>query len=240
MKKPSGYREAQGEEATENNHGGAHGDYDIGTLAQAFGRHRKAIRLYKKEIARTSYFKAHYNLGVIFQGQKKWAAAIEEYRKALRRNPRLHQAWNNLGICYGRLEIHKKAIGAFSKAIKLSRKDPMYVTNLGIAHAYSGAYKRAIATLRKALTLAPTNIEALKQLGYLLIDQDLSLTEGMQLLRKAARISSNDPLIIASLGLGHLKMGRVGQAKRLAQKAKRLAPKDRFVLEQVRKIHRVS
>jgi Flp pilus assembly protein TadD len=75
-------------------------------------------------------------------------------------------------------------------------------------------------------------------LGYLLLEEKETLSEGIRLLRKAQRTNPSDPQALASLAAGYLHLGRPEEAAKLVRKAKRLAPQDAFVLEQVRRIQK--
>lgn len=215
-----------------------HPHYDLGTLSQGLGAYRKAVWHYKKEIKLTGYYKAHYNLGVILQERKRYRDAIGEFRKALRRNPRLHEAYNNLGYCYFHLGNCEDAVSAYSKAVNLRRRDPTYLTNLGRAYARAGRYQEAVATMRRAMVLAPDHLATRTVLGYLLLERKETLSEGIRLLRAANRSNPSDPQVLASLASGYLNLGRLQEAAELLRKAKGLAPKDAFVLEEVRRSHR--
>jgi Flp pilus assembly protein TadD len=211
-----------------------HPQYDLGVLAQAAKRYSSAIRHYRKEIAQSGYHKAHYNLGVILQTCERYGKAIEEFEKATFGDPRLHEAYNNLGVCFSRLGQFRRALRAFAKAVRLKKGDAAYLANFGRTYKCVGQHEKAIATLRKAVAITPTHWPAVTLLGYMLLDRDRTVSEGIELLRKALRARPRDAQTLASLAIAHLKYGRLGSAARLADKAERIAPHDAFVKEQVR------
>jgi tetratricopeptide (TPR) repeat protein len=215
-----------------------HTHYELGVLAQEFGRNRKAIAEYKKEIARTDYYKAHYNLGTVLEQQRRYAEAIKEFKKVIQRCPSFYLAYNYIGLIYAELKQYANAIKAYSRAIQLNKRDPIPICNLGLAYDKSGQYRKASAAFRKALTLAPRHLDALKNLGDLLICEGISVTEGLNLLQKAKRITPDDPEVLACLAVGYLKQGRQSQATKSARRAQELAHNNSFVLERVRMVKR--
>jgi Flp pilus assembly protein TadD len=118
--------------------------------------------------------------------------------------------------------------------VRLKKGDASYLANFGRAYKCVGQHEKAVATLRKAVAIAPTDWPAVTLLGYVLLDRDRTVSEGIELLRKALRARPRDAQTLASLAIAHLKLGRLGSAARLANKAEEIAPRDAFVTEQVR------
>ena len=216
----------------------SHPHYELGSLAQGIGWYQKAIHEYKREIAQTNYYKAHYNLATILKEQRKYSEASKEFNKAVKRNPKMAEAYNNLGIIYTERKSINLAVRAFSKAIRIKRTDPTFLFNLGFAYAQAAQFHKAIDAFRKAIKIAPRNLDVLKNLGYLLIDQEISVSEGLGLLREALRRAPKDGQILAGLAVGYMKQKQFVEAKQIAAKAKQLRPKDRFVSEQVARVTR--
>lgn len=215
---------------------GRHGHYDVGTVAQGVGRVRRAIAEYKREIRLSNYYKAHYNLGVIYEERGRHQAAMDEYKAAIRLHPTLADAHNNLGRIYSRRGQYDKAIKEYLRAARLDRREPLYPINLGIALVKSGERRRAIRHFRRALRLDPKNVDAMVNLGFVLIDRPGSISEGIEVLKKALRVLPRGPFVLAGLAIGYLRLGKVALAKRLARRAVRLAPKDAFVTKHTRRI----
>ena len=124
--------------------------FDLGALAHGLGQHRKAVLYYRKEIAQSNSSKAHYNLGVLFHHRKRYHAAADEYKKAIKGNSQLHEAYYNLGLCCKKLEQFNQAISAFKRAVKLCPNDLSYVLNLAVVYVDAGSYERAVAMFKKA------------------------------------------------------------------------------------------
>ena len=112
------------------------------------------------------------NLGRQFLNEKKYEAAIREYKKALWHNPNLAEAHNGIGYAYtmqGRLE---KAVQAQQMAIQLKPQMAEAYAGLGLIRLKraevsqsEGDYEIAFSAYRKATELKPEFPEALLNLG---------------------------------------------------------------------------
>jgi tetratricopeptide (TPR) repeat protein len=54
------------------------------------------------------------------KAQKSYATALEEFRRAVDKDPSLFQAWNYVGYCQRHLGRYDDALGAYDKAIELN------------------------------------------------------------------------------------------------------------------------
>ncbi len=96
----------------------------IGQYCQIIKNKLSCLRL---DSAQTSIEKLIYNfpknpVGYYFQGvcdfaQRDHASAIENYKKALKLNPRFAKAYFNLGVCYYLLDKWDMALICFGKAL---------------------------------------------------------------------------------------------------------------------------
>jgi len=84
--------------------------------------------------------------------------AIEHYRKALTKNPRLHGAWSRLGTAYkdkACKECRGLAVQAFLRAEQVDPTDPQARRELGYVYKEDGKRAQAIAQFKKYLELKP-------------------------------------------------------------------------------------
>ncbi len=135
-----------------------------GKLAEAEKHFRRALALHPKSA------EAHANLGLVFLYRKNWDAAIAELKKALRLDPTLTEAQYNLGFAYlGKNGSYPEAASAWEKAVRI---DPLYTSahfNLGLALWKLNRIPAAVAQFRIVISQNPSDAEAQKYLGKLLL-----------------------------------------------------------------------
>lgn len=107
-------------QATENNYKAYHG---LGMAYYRLGDEIQAIEHISHSLALKKNDRAHNDLGVIYMGQNKFAAAEGEFRKAVRLKPDNAQLHNNLGAALASQGRFREAIPEFQEALRL---DPAY------------------------------------------------------------------------------------------------------------------
>lgn len=117
--------------------------------------------------AKNSHVKpeAMYQLGRYYQGQNRFAEAINAYQKALNTDANFVEAYNGIGVVYSRQGKYPEAIAAFQSAIKIAPKAAHLYSNMGYAYYLQGQYVDAVKALQQATTLDPSNQRALNNLG---------------------------------------------------------------------------
>lgn len=106
-----------------------------------------------------------YQLGRYYQGQNRFAEAVNAYQKALNADAGFVEAYNGIGVVYSRQGKYPEAIAAFQSAIKLAPKAAHLHSNMGYAYYLQGQYADAVKALQQATALDPTNQRALNNLG---------------------------------------------------------------------------
>jgi protein O-mannosyl-transferase len=104
---------------------------------------------------------AHYNLGLILQGQNRLQEAAQQYAQtiAVATDPlELAQAHNNLGIVYMTANNYPAATMELSKAIALNPMEQNSYIGRGMIEAQSWNFDAAIADFSSAARIAPTPI----------------------------------------------------------------------------------
>lgn len=89
-----------------------------------------------------NYPDAHYNLGLIYAGQKRFDEAVNEFQSALKLNPDYGRAYNNLGLAYMKQGKIDDAVIHFKKAIDMNPDNENYRKNLDKASALRGTNTR--------------------------------------------------------------------------------------------------
>jgi tetratricopeptide (TPR) repeat protein len=84
----------------------------------------------------------------------------------------------------------------------------------GIGYIYSdaGFYDEAETHLRRALSLDPRNPERMNDLAWFLIDNDIKVNEGVDIIEKALDLEPEDPYYLDTRGWGLYKQGRYEEA----------------------------
>lgn len=116
---------------------------------------------------------------------------------------------------------YKKAKIYAKKALD-STKDYHYLGVLAIIEFEESSDKRqiapsVIAKLKKALQSAPNHL-FYNYLGYLLIDYDINVADGIKYVKLALKLSPNNPAYLDSLAWGYYKQGDCQNAKTLMDK----------------------
>lgn len=96
----------------------------------------------------------------------------------------------------------------------------------GTAREQLGMWDTAEPDLRAALAEQPENATILNYLGYSNVSRGLNLTEGFELIRKAAYREPRSGFIIDSLGWAHYQLGEYEQAVIYLERAVELEPGD--------------
>lgn len=106
----------------------------------------------------SNYAKPHYNLGSLYQADKKFDQAEKEYLIALSFSPKFALAFNNLARLYMRREKYEKAIPLLKKALDLPQSNETQYAlnkNLALALLKQGLNEEAKIYVEKAIALDP-------------------------------------------------------------------------------------
>lgn len=119
----------------------------------------------EKEQALTAWDYIRRGLRAKAEGQME--EAIQEYSKAIDKDPRNAAAYNNRGIVYDDLEQYKRAIEDYDKAIELNPNNVLAYNNRGVAYDNLGEYEKAIEDYDKAIKLDPDYAAAYNNRGVI-------------------------------------------------------------------------
>ena len=104
-------------------------------------------------------------------------------------------------------------------SILLSR---LYTDRSGVYYQMN-RQKEMIDDLQKAISLNDKNVEALNSLGYELIDKEIDVAKGLELVQKANQLAPQKAYITDSVAWGYYKSGQYEKAVRFAETAVRQA-----------------
>ena len=108
-----------------------------------------------------------YNGGLEHLAEGNYAAAVEQFRSAIRLDRNLYDAYFNLAVTYQRMSLHSKAITILKDLIMRSGSRPAYFYALGNSYFYTENYDSAEDAFRRALKLDPDHAKSLFSLGIL-------------------------------------------------------------------------
>jgi tetratricopeptide (TPR) repeat protein len=98
------------------------------------------------------------NLGVAYNGLKRFADGASAYEKAIELNPQQFITWGNLGEAQyyeGRkseaLQAYRKAVELATEQLKVNPRDPDVLSNLANYHSVLGDRDLAMLYLKQAL-----------------------------------------------------------------------------------------
>jgi tetratricopeptide (TPR) repeat protein len=117
----------------------------------------------------SSFSLVHINLGAALEEKNKVQDAIDQYREAVRLDPRNAKAHYDLGTIIGKQGNYDEAISHLKIAAEIDSNNPLVHNNLGLALSFSGNYELAIDHFKEALRINPNYAGAKKNLSYALM-----------------------------------------------------------------------
>lgn len=152
--------------------------------------------------------RTHFAAGRLLEGKQQFDKAIEQYRIAIKKDPKFVEVHNRLGVIYGLLNLSTEAEASLNTAIELKPDSPHLVNNLGFEFLRQKRFRRAEKEFRRALDMSPAFLKARGNLAVSLAAQkrfDDALTE--------FRMMLPEPDAVYNLGLALKAHGRYGEAR---------------------------
>ena len=116
----------------------------MGNIMQDYGRNEDAEFMFNSALTvNPSFYKAHYNLGIIHLANNQPYLAIENFKLAIKYNKEFAPAHYNLGCAYLKVNQLKKAKTAFIDAIFYNPNVADYHYNLAYVYKQLGKEKDA-------------------------------------------------------------------------------------------------
>ena len=161
------------------------------------------------------HVRAHYLLGYIYMGRRRYNKAVQHFKRAAEIEPQFHDAKNSLGATYLAMERWRDALGIFEELIE----EPMY-TSPELAHNNAGwalynlrRYPQALDHFRMAVFLKPQFCLGYNNLGLTLSAQG-SRNEAFKQFHKAVEMCP------ANYAEPHFNLGRLYQESGAADQAR--------------------
>jgi tetratricopeptide (TPR) repeat protein len=198
--------------------------YYLGLICWSRQQDEAAAEFWDRAVnLRANFPEANFMLGEALRKNRRTEASVEFYKRALDQDPSKFVYYARLGGVY-------IVLGQPGPAGEVFRRGVLRFPKLAEAHYFAGISARAMADydtadaeLRKSLALETNNVNALAQLGFVLLERD-RMTEAETVLRRA--IAINDKHFYASYDLGRLlvKSRKYDEALPVLQHATILKP----------------
>ncbi len=170
-----------------------------------------------------TYDMAQYNLGKIYQKQRKWDKAIEAFEAAVQRAPSNANYHYDLGEMYLEAKQLDKAEGALKKASELEPKLFKAHWRLGEVYKQLERPKDADAALRKAIEANARLDKPFVALGYLYMEYDAA-KEAAQVFSECVRANEMSAECFNGWGLALKDLKQYEQATTQFKHALELEP----------------
>ena len=144
-------------------------------------------------------FKAHNNLGTVYEDKMELETAVTSYRRALEISPDASPVHYNLGHALQRQGQLKAAIDAYEASLVPGTDNADTYYNIGHAHHDLGNLEAAESAYRQAIESDPDHYQAWSSLGNILFDQS-RMTDAEKHFRHALEINPNSAADYFNLG----------------------------------------
>lgn len=155
--------------------------------------------------------------------------AIQEFRQALRLDPKNVNVLNSLGVCFGVQQNYPKALTAFRAALKNNPREILALYNAGLVNLLLDQREEALALWLKAAPLGPDVFELHFQAGKLLLESG-NPEKALPLLQRAAALKPESAVVQRLLGDTFRAQRLLEEAVGPYKKALRLHPNDAHAL----------
>ncbi len=189
-----------------------------------YWRNSETLFRHTTQVTRNNYL-AYNNLGFYLSGQGRVAEAMQNYRMALKIDPKYEDAHNNLGYALAGQKKYAEAIVEYEAALRVKPKHVEVHNNLGNALAETGKPEAAIEHYRIALNQKPDHADAHNNLGIALAMQG-KLDEAVIHFRDAIRYKPNYASAHSNLGNALAIQHNLKEAIKEYQESLRLNPED--------------
>ncbi len=114
--------------------------------------------------------KAHFDLGVKMGEQGKYTEAVDEFGKALEKDPQQPGILSRQAEAYAKLGKNEEALAAYEKAIGLNPNDAESLTNMGVVLNKLGKVAESQDAFKKAAAIPGASAQSLYNLGATLFN----------------------------------------------------------------------
>ena len=194
--------------------------YYLGQLNEAKNVDEAALQSYRKVQSGEYAFPALMRLAHLLNKTGKQLEARQQLQQAKAENDQ--QRAQLLMFEAKILRDAKQMDAAYQVLLQGLEKMPDYPDLLyeaGMLADQMGQHETFERMARKLIQIRPDYAHGYNALGYSLLDRNVRLSEGMQLVEKAHRLAPDDPAIMDSVGWGHYRMGDLSKSEEFLRRA---------------------
>ena len=197
----------------------------LGNALMKQARYAEAEQVVRQAIALKPEFPhLHEDLGSIFAMQQRFAEAEPCFREAIRLEPRLPLVHRKLGETLAALGRVHEADAAFEEFFEQDEDKGRVAT--AIDHMRAGQKEEAIEALRGALRESPDNVDAMRCLAHIYIQDKERLSDAEALLRNATSLAPDYSAAWMLLGNLLLELGRHAESVVAFSRVTELEPRN--------------
>lgn len=116
---------------------------------------KKEVEKAEKRKETSAEVQAFFDAGLKLAEEKKYAEAIEEFKKALEKDPEQPNIIGNMADCYSKMDKNEEALALYQKAIAISPNEAALHTNMGVVLSKMGKSAESQEAFKKAASLNP-------------------------------------------------------------------------------------
>jgi eukaryotic-like serine/threonine-protein kinase len=159
---------------------------------------------------------AHATLAAVkYYGDWDWAAADEEFRRAIELSPSSAEIHRMYAAFLSEMGKPDQALAEIRTALELDPVSVITNVSAGWAYYYARQYDRAIEQCRSGLELDAQSLSAHDCIGSAFLQKGL-YTQALQEYESVVNASGDDPSRLASLGRAYALAGRKAEAQEIA------------------------
>ena len=142
-----------------------------------------------------------------------------------------------LGKAYLATDQKDKALSAFEKVLELEPEHFQAQFRLSMLHIHQQQWSEAKSALEGLRERQPRNVAVLNNLAYVLIKGEGRVSEGITMISEALSWEPQNISLLVSLGSAHLSAGDPQRARKLLERAVKIAPENAQALAQLAQLY---
>ncbi|SFB07519.1 Tetratricopeptide repeat-containing protein [Rhizobium sp. NFR07] len=204
----------------------------LGGIAEKLEQPQRAISFYQQVLEDSPMRRiSELQLGITLSDTGKVDEAKQHLKELIASDPADVRSYIAYGSVLSEAKDYKEMAANYDKAVEVigpvtKQGDWSVFFQRGIAYERLKTWDKAEPNFRKALELNPEQPQVLNYLGYSLVDMNLNLDEGLEMIQRAVDARPDDGYIVDSLGWAYYRMGRFDDAVTELEKAIQLRAGD--------------